>query len=197
MTSREKILNAIPQGTRSARVPPVVLATTYNDPASKFCDTLRSIGGAVVQVQSLAGVREYILQHFPPSARIVDVLVESLEGNSAADRPTSLDNVEAAVVSATFGVAENGAVWITDDALPERVLPFICQHLLVVLKREDIVSNKHEAYDRIGMASYEFGTFIAGPSKTADIEQSLVLGAHGPKTLTVFLLNPAGDKGDD
>ena len=44
------------------------------------------------------------------------------------------------------------------------------------------------AYERIGSSNPNFGTFIAGPSKTADIEQSLVLGAHGPKTLTVFLL---------
>ena len=47
----------------------------------------------------------------------------------------------------------------------------------------------HEAYDLIGDKDYGFATFIAGPSKTADIEQSLVLGAHGPKTMTVFLLD--------
>lgn len=51
----------------------------------------------------------------------------------------------------------------------------------------------HAAYDRIAAleaaAAYGFSTFIAGPSKTADIEQSLVLGAHGPISLTVFLLD--------
>ncbi len=46
-----------------------------------------------------------------------------------------------------------------------------------------------QAYERIGDLDYGFGTFITGPSKTADIEQSLVLGAHGARGLTVFLMN--------
>jgi L-lactate dehydrogenase complex protein LldG len=71
----------------------------------------------------------------------------------------------------------------------QRVLPFICQHLAVLLQKKDLVSSMHEAYDVIGNADYGFGVFIAGPSKTADIEQSLVLGAHGPKSMTVFLID--------
>jgi len=68
-------------------------------------------------------------------------------------------------------------------------LPFICQHLAVLLHKNDIVQTMHEAYATIGNNAYGFGLFIAGPSKTADIEQSLVLGAHGPKTMTVFVIN--------
>ena len=99
-----------------------------------------------------------------------------------------LETVEVAIISAQFGVAENGSLWITDELLPTRVLPFICQHLVVLVSRNEIVATMHDAYDKIGSAEYGFGTFIAGPSKTADIEQSLVLGAHGPKTMTVFLM---------
>jgi L-lactate dehydrogenase complex protein LldG len=90
---------------------------------------------------------------------------------------------------AHFGVAENGAVWLTDELMPDRVIPFICQHLVIVLKRSDILPTLVEAYQRIDDAKYAFGIFIAGPSKTADIEQSLVLGAHGPKTMTVLLID--------
>ena len=71
----------------------------------------------------------------------------------------------------------------------DRSTPFISQHLAVVIDKNDIVPTLHEAYDRINSLSYDFGIFIAGPSKTADIEQSLVLGAHGPKSMTVFLLD--------
>jgi len=68
------------------------------------------------------------------------------------------------------------------------VLPFIAQHLAFVIRPEAIVPTMQEAYDRIGTVDYGFGTFKAGPSKTADIEQSLVLGAHGPKSLLVFVM---------
>jgi L-lactate dehydrogenase complex protein LldG len=46
----------------------------------------------------------------------------------------------------------------------------------------------HQAYEQISSADYGFGVFLAGPSKTADIEQSLVLGAHGARGLVVFLV---------
>jgi L-lactate dehydrogenase complex protein LldG len=95
------------------------------------------------------------------------------------------------VLPGNFGVAENGAVWITESGMGDRALPFICEHLLLVLPLTEILSNMHEAYERIGDLKYDLGTFIAGPSKTADIEQSLVLGAHGPKSLTVILVGKA------
>ena len=73
----------------------------------------------------------------------------------------------------------------------ERALPFIAQNLALVIRKKDVVVNMHAAYERIGGMNLEYGfaTFIAGPSKTADIEQSLVLGAHGPKSMTVFLVD--------
>jgi L-lactate dehydrogenase complex protein LldG len=84
-------------------------------------------------------------------------------------------------------VAENGAVWVTEELMGDRALPFICEHLVLVIERPAIYPTLHEAYAQIGNADYNFATFVAGPSKTADIEQSLVLGAHGPKSLTLFL----------
>jgi L-lactate dehydrogenase complex protein LldG len=65
-----------------------------------------------------------------------------------------------------------------------------------VVPAGEIVDHMHAAYDRLGVAGLGgsafaqpmFGAFISGPSKTADIEQSLVIGAHGPRSLTVFLL---------
>jgi L-lactate dehydrogenase complex protein LldG len=99
-----------------------------------------------------------------------------------------LENVQLAILTGAFAVAENGAVWITSDAMGDRALPFICEHLALIVRRSNIVDTMRQAYERIGASAHDFGTFIAGPSKTADIEQSLVLGAHGPKSLTLFLV---------
>ncbi|TEB40647.1 lactate utilization protein B/C, partial [Flavobacterium circumlabens] len=101
----------------------------------------------------------------------------------------SLEDVELTIVKAHFGVAENSALWVTDALLGQRVAPFIAQYLAIIVSKKDIVATMHHAYDRIGNQEYGFGTFIAGPSKTADIEQSLVLGAHGARGLIVFLMD--------
>lgn len=99
-------------------------------------------------------------------------------------QPHELENVELAILPAYFAVAENGACWLTEALLPERVLPFITQHLILIVNKADVLPTMHEAYKNIGQQHYGYGAFIAGPSKTADIEQSLVLGAHGARSIT-------------
>jgi L-lactate dehydrogenase complex protein LldG len=106
----------------------------------------------------------------------------------AMDDPHHVVDVEFALLPGEFAVAENAAVWITDATVRHRVLYFACQHLGLVVPAGQIVHNLAEAYQRISLTGPQFGAFLAGPSKTADIEQSLVIGAHGPKSLTVFLL---------
>lgn len=74
-----------------------------------------------------------------------------------------------------------------DEQLPSKVLPFIAQQLAVIIKKEDIVPTMHAAYDVIADNKHGYAAFIGGLSKTSDIVQSLVLGAHGPKGMTVFI----------
>ena len=105
------------------------------------------------------------------------------------DDPHNVENVDFAVLTGEFVVAENGAVWVTDETLKHRVLHFITQHLALVVSSKNIVNNMHEAYKRLSFDGRRFGTFISGPSKTADIEQSLVIGAHGPRSHVVFLVD--------
>lgn len=105
--------------------------------------------------------------------------------------PHELNNLEVAIVQGQFGVAENGAIWLTDENLGLRALPFISEHLVIILDSQSLVSNMHEAYQRIDAQESGFGLFVAGPSKTADIEQSLVIGAHGAKSLRVLLKSSA------
>jgi L-lactate dehydrogenase complex protein LldG len=98
-------------------------------------------------------------------------------------------SVQLFVCEATLGVAENGAVWLPLSRLGSRAAFFLAEHTVVVLNRSTLVEDMHEAYARIDVAAEVFGAFVAGPSKTADIEQSLVIGAHGPKSLTILLLS--------
>ncbi len=99
--------------------------------------------------------------------------------------PGNLADLEAVILRAEIGVAENGALWLTE--FPHRIIPFIARHLIVRVDREAIVGNMHEAYKKIGAGPQDFGVFVAGPSKTADIEQTLVIGAHGAVSLRVLI----------
>jgi L-lactate dehydrogenase complex protein LldG len=191
MNSRSKILDKLKAAQRDGSSLPEV--TAFSNPAvnvqEKFAVTLTNIGGTVVKLETHAGINEYILQKFPIGSRILSMLNE-VNGERFLDKSEahSFETVDFFILEAHFAVAENGACWVTSQKMGDRVLPFVCQHLGIVLRQKNVVETLHQAYERIGDDQYEFGTFIAGPSKTADIEQSLVLGAHGPKTLTVFFI---------
>lgn len=192
MSSRDKILSAIKNNQpAAAAIAAIDFSSDQNeDLQSKFIRVLESIGGKGFLVNSYDEIQRILTEDFDQSLRKISVgrswpgLAENF---SSAGDPHQLENVELAIIEAHFAVAENGAVWITDDQMGLRALPFICQHLAVVVPAQNVVATMHDAYEFIGNREYSFATFIAGPSKTADIEQSLVLGAHGPMSMRVFL----------
>ena len=157
----------------------------------RYMAVFAAIGGTVHLVETAGEVKELLAENFDLSRRIVTTLPE-LDGFAelitAAVDPHRYDDAELAIISGDFCVAENGAVWLTEELMGQRIIPYICQHLAVIVRAADIVPTLHEAYDRIGTADYGFSGFIGGPSKTADIEQALGLGAHGPLTMTVFIM---------
>lgn len=97
--------------------------------------------------------------------------------------------VDVAVVPALCAVAETGSVWLGDSPEQARAGAYSANELVVVVGEENLLGTLDEALRVIlthdGAAS---GCFVTGPSKTADIEQHLVLGAQGPKRLTVLLV---------
>lgn len=86
------------------------------------------------------------------------------------------------IAKGNFAVAENGAVWVKNEENHFRALYFIAAHIVLVVDKNEVLNNMHEAYERVDFSNAGYGVFVSGPSKTADIEQSLVIGAHGPKS---------------
>lgn len=193
MNTREKILEAVLKNQPVATELPDIAMFKGEDheAVQKYMNVFKTIGGTAFLVDDITAVRDLIGSNFDVTKRIVTTLPELsdvAELISASVDPHTYDDVELAVIRAQFFVAENGAVWITEELMGQRIIPYICQHLAVVVIAESIVPTLHEAYEKIGTADYGFGGFIGGPSKTADIEQALVLGAHGPLSMTVFIM---------
>lgn len=195
MSSKADILKKIKQNQPAliTDLPDLaVLGSEQFDVLETYKAVLKNIGGDAVEVTSYAQIIDYIKTNYAIEKRIVTTIPELSEIavlDWTNDDPHTLQNVELTVIKAHFGVAENSALWVTDDVLGQRVSPFIAQYLAIIVHKKDIVPTMQQAYERIGNQEYGFATFIAGPSKTADIEQSLVLGAHGARGLIVFLLD--------
>jgi len=186
MSSRDTILKAIRE-TKPAFVPlpDITLAhMQYDDMAVKFSSSLASVGGNAVFAKDFAEVKAYIQEHYADDKVIVSQVegleVGTKESTSCTD-PHTLRDVDLAIIKGEFAVAENGAVWVKEENCRHRALYFITQKLMIVVPKDHIVATMHEAYAHPSVAFVEngFGIFISGPSKTADIEQSLVIGAHG------------------
>ena len=194
MSSRALILEKVRQNQPSevSELPNLTfLGLDTFDILEKYKSVLKSIGGDFVEVSNYEAIIDFVKKNYANKKRMITTIPELSEIAAIDwfnDDPHTLENVELTLVKAHFGVAENSALWVTDDILGQRVATFIPQYLAIIVNKKDIVATMHQAYERIGNQEYGFGTFIAGPSKTADIEQSLVLGAHGARGLMVFLM---------
>lgn len=186
----QKIKNSQPNGI--ADLPNLnVLGSDQFNVLEMYKTVLKNIGGNPIEVANYDEILTFLKSNYPLEKRIITTIPELSEIavlDWTNDDPHSLKDVELTIIKAHFGVAENSALWVTDDILGQRVAPFITQYLAIIVNKKDLIPTMHQAYDRIGNQEYGFGTFIAGPSKTADIEQSLVLGAHGARGLVVFLM---------
>jgi L-lactate dehydrogenase complex protein LldG len=177
--------------------------TRYDDPHQQFLEVLRGVGGVGKIVRGSTPLHEEIARFASQleARQICSVLADVFAGNvdmAAIDDPHQLADVDLAILPGELAVAENAAVWVTGAMVRQRVAYFLSQHVVLVVPHDQIVNNMHEAYEWLQreanggnpFATPRWGTFMSGPSKTADIEQALVIGAHGARSLHVFFTVP-------
>ncbi|MDP3467841.1 MAG: LUD domain-containing protein [Daejeonella sp.] len=191
MGARETILNAVAMNKPDlTELPDIDLSLTiqYTDLIQKFIEMVEAAGGKAYYENS----RQQLLNDLAEVKAEGKFMINLLDNRDTEGwknlNAGELESLDTCYLRAGLGVAENGAMWISERQMSNRLLPFICQHLVIVLNQADIVNNMHQAYQQIDAAEEGFGVFIAGPSKTADIEQNLVIGAHGARSLRVYVI---------
>ena len=191
--NRETILRSIRANLPKVKVEhPAIRAFPPPDRGLKglFEQRLKEAGGVAHDVRSVAEA-ESKLKLLHPDARVICSAVPEIAGTRRAENvrdPHDLADVDVGVVRAQFGVAESGAVWLTQEDLIVDALGFLSQHLIVLLDSKQIVPDMHAAYRRVRLHETAFGCFMMGPSATADVEATLVHGAQGARSLNLFFV---------
>jgi L-lactate dehydrogenase complex protein LldG len=194
MSARANILAAIKNNKPALQdLPSIELdqVIQYKDLVAQFKQVLQSIGGTAIELANIAALQSELADKKAANYYVVNTIEQlgAVETNLIHLTAQDLAGVDFAYLHGSLGVAENGAIWLYESQMGNRLLPFICQHLMILIHKKDIVNTMHQAYAQVQVAKEGFGVFIAGPSKTADIEQSLVIGAHGARSLVVYILD--------
>jgi L-lactate dehydrogenase complex protein LldG len=194
MASKEDILKKYRSNIREQFDMPDlsdIQAVTYPNPLSQFINMTKSVGGNAIEVEEGKDVNMLIRELFPDAIEIASNLPEitiATRNPDEVDSASDLNGTDVGIIRGEFGVAENACVWIP-QTMKEKAVCFISENLIILLPKSQIVNNMHEAYRRIEFNDYGYGTFISGPSKTADIAQVLVMGAQAARSATILLLD--------
>ncbi len=190
---KEELLKKLRANTREQYDMPdmTIGAITYDDPIKQFVEMTQTVGGKVMEVGRSESIDEIVRRAYPEAQTFACHLPELTIAQKNPDtvaEAQDLNGTDVGVVRGEIGVAENGCIWIP-QTMKEKAVLFISEYLVILLDKSRIVNNMHEAYARLTMdEKYNFGTFISGPSKTADIEQALVMGAQAARGVTVVLV---------
>ena len=199
MSGRDRVLAAV-RGATHQRVahpgahPAPPLAADF----ASFAAALAAVGGEAHGPLARASLADVVHAHargWAAGGRVVaEPSAAALLGTAALEiargeaAPHSFADVAVAIARGSVGVAENGAVAVTAADAPHRALLFLAERVILLLDAGTIAGDLHSAVRALPAAAWQSQlTFISGPSKTADIEQTLVQGAHGPRALAVFL----------
>ena len=164
-------------------------AITYIDKVEQFKRMTETVGGRVVRIRRDDDVNAVVHGLYPDAKLLASNLPYVTIAQRNPDTVTSaseLNGVDVAILEGEVGVAENGCVWVP-QTMKEKAVMFISEELVIVLDATRIVNNMHEGYRLIQVPETGYGCWISGPSKTADIEQALVMGAQAARGVTVLI----------
>lgn len=197
MSSKEEILARLRNNTRETYDMPdlsQLKPITFSDPVDEFCRKAVTVAGArLVEMKDGDDLNAIVREAYPDAT----IIASNIDGIEAQMNPDTVEDArdlmkaDVGVIMGRIGVAENACIWIPQQT-KEKAVCFASQQLVIIIRRDDIVNNMHEAYARIAASQdyfqqYKFGTFISGPSKTADIEGALVYGAQAARAVTIVL----------
>jgi L-lactate dehydrogenase complex protein LldG len=195
MASRDDILALIRRNAPPAAPAPDLgdLGVAFADPLAQLAQSAVAVGGGFLRVPDLSAASAAIaaLPQLARATKIASLVpgvgAPTLDLAAVAD-PHILDDLDLVILPGELAVAENAAVWVWGTSLPHRAAFVIADHLVLIVHARDIVHHMHEAYARLAGHPPGYGLFISGPSKTADIEQVLVVGAQGARTCTLIVV---------
>lgn len=212
---RERVLaavtSALQDGTGRALTEPAVmsLASDETDKASlarMFCAELASLGGTAVVVQDSAVCAAHVSQYLRERAlssiavqsapRALRLAAELCGFDAAPARGRSkreLAAVDCGLLDGRALLADSGSAMVVLESGEDRVLPYLPRTCLIISD----LSSLYATLNSGALANLQDvaldqtrgeALIITGPSRTADIEKTLILGAHGPAALAVFIL---------
>lgn len=196
MNSKEKILGNLRRNVRETYEMPDLSfkKLTFDDPVAEFIKQVTTTAGAkLVEIKPGDDLNAKIREAYPDAKIIASNLpgIDAQRNPDEVSEAQELDGTDLGVLEGGVACAENACVWVPMN-MKQKAICFISEFLVIIVSRKNIVSNMHEAYkelEKLGdnTSKYGFGSFISGPSKTADIEQSLVYGAQAACGVTIFL----------
>jgi L-lactate dehydrogenase complex protein LldG len=186
MSSKNSILSELSKSALDNHpMPDIDVVANNDDLVGQFNASLQTVAGTLHSEGGLVLLQQAVDELIQQNMQVIS-LMESIKGNRQVPATAhDLADIDYAVIPGELGVAENGAIWVNQPS--HRVTPFICENLILAISKDNIVANMHQAVKQVALQPGELGLFIAGPSKTADIEQALVVGAHGACSLNVYL----------
>ena len=194
MKAREDILSRI-ASRKPKSADPVSRGTRRSSSVSTFIEQAEKVEAKVRHIASLSDLPEAVADYLRDNNLPARICLPSTSALNRLDWPRTVEIAqslpgidETAVSLAAFGIAETGTLVHAASANTPASWHFRPGLEIVAVRRSLILSTLEDVLDRLGEIPSTLN-LVSGPSRTADIEQTLEVGAHGPKGLLVLVID--------